>query len=96
MPLSGLYEINVPVLHFAGYVAELVANWFIGSGIPLSIIKRLLTEQDALRKKKEQMNMEVIEEEEETLMGVDEVPPPVEKPENELHNYREIFGMYMN
>lgn len=81
---------------FAGYVAELVANWFIGSGIPLSIIKRLLTQHDKQRKKKQQLDMEVVEAEEETQIVADESPPSEEESESELNNYNEIFGMYIS
>lgn len=42
-----------------GYVAELVANWFIGSGLPLTTIEKLLVQQDVFRKSKEREDMEV-------------------------------------
>lgn len=41
-----------------GFVAELVANWFIGSGLPLSTIEVLLKEQDKLIKTRELKSME--------------------------------------
>lgn len=77
---------------FAGYVAELVANWFIGSEIPLSILKKLLIQHDKQRKKKQQDEMEVIEAKEETEILLDEVPC---EEESELDNYHEISGMYV-
>lgn len=84
------------VILFAGYVAELVANWFIGSGIPLPVIKRLLTQHDRLRKKKQQIDMEVVEAEEMNQIEPEEAPPCEEEVESGLDNYNEIFGTYLD
>lgn len=43
----------------AGYVAEILANWFIASGLPLPTIVKLLGEQDKIRKRKALEAMEV-------------------------------------
>lgn len=103
LPSSGLVrqpklEVSVKMLldKGKGYVAELVANWFIGSGISLSVIKRLLTQHDKQRKKKQQLDMEVVEAEEETQIMPDEAPPSEEESESELYNYNEIFELLEN
>ncbi|XP_064085104.1 rab3 GTPase-activating protein non-catalytic subunit-like [Macrobrachium nipponense] len=35
-----------------GFVGELIANWFIGSGLPLDTVERLLRKQDKLRERR--------------------------------------------
>lgn len=82
----------IPCL-FAGYVGELVANWFIASGIPLSAIKKILTRQDEQRRKKQQVSMEVDEEEEQTQAVSDDVTTCEEKTDDAFSDYEEIFGM---
>ncbi|XP_069162048.1 rab3 GTPase-activating protein non-catalytic subunit isoform X2 [Procambarus clarkii] len=59
-----------------GYVAELVANWFIGSGLPLSAIEKVLKQQDEHRKIKE---MEAIEIDNDTeVLTEDKLKSPVD------------------
>ena len=77
---------------FTGYVAELVAKWFIGSGIPLSAIKKIVTRHDEQVRKKQQVYMEV-DEEEETLVLSEDATSHEEKIDDELCNHEEIFGM---
>lgn len=69
----------------------MVANWFIGSGIPLSVIKSLLTQHDKQTKKKQQEEMEVIEATEDTEILPDEAPC---EEESDLDSYKEISGVY--
>lgn len=76
-----------------GYVGELVANWFIASGIPLSAIKKILTRQDEQRRKKQQVSMEVDEEEEQTQAVSDDVTTCEEKTDDAFSDYEEIFEL---
>lgn len=47
------------LVFLAGYVAEILANWFIASGLPLPTIVKLLGEQDKIRKRKALEAMEI-------------------------------------
>lgn len=62
----------------------------------MSVIKRLVTQHDKQRQKKQQIDLEVVEAEEETQIVPDEAPSCEEESENELDNYKELYGMYMN
>ncbi|KAK7069681.1 hypothetical protein SK128_010832, partial [Halocaridina rubra] len=42
-----------------GYVGEVLAKWFIGSGLPLSAVENVLRKQDEFRKTREVESMEV-------------------------------------
>lgn len=74
-----------------GYVAELVANWFIGSGIPLSTIKRILTRHDEKTRKKHEIDAG--EDEEETNTVSDDETSREEKTDGELGDHEEIFNL---
>lgn len=52
------------MFYLAGYVAEILANWFIASGLSLPTIVKLLGEQDKIRKRKALEAMEVDNDEE--------------------------------
>uniref|UniRef100_A0A0P4VY21 Rab3GAP regulatory subunit C-terminal domain-containing protein n=1 Tax=Scylla olivacea TaxID=85551 RepID=A0A0P4VY21_SCYOL len=75
-----------------GYVAELVANWFIGSGIPLSTIKKILTRHDEQTRKKHQVDAE---DEEETKAVPDDETSCEEKTDGELGDHEEIFSKFV-
>lgn len=83
---------------FAGYVAELVANWFIGSGLPLPITEKLLRQQDEFRKLKELESMDVEDiadaETKETSKMETESEKITTSPEEEDSTYKEIQRMY--
>ncbi|KAG0711257.1 Rab3 GTPase-activating protein non-catalytic subunit [Chionoecetes opilio] len=76
-----------------GYVAELVANWFIASGIPLSSIKNILTRHDEQQMKKQQMDMEVDEVVEKVPGVSDDVTSCEDETEDELGSHTEIFDL---
>ncbi|KAK4305761.1 hypothetical protein Pmani_022352 [Petrolisthes manimaculis] len=108
MPISQLFSLKpkVPLLDVSvkvlldkgkGYVAEMLANWFISSELPLSTILRLLGEQDKIRKRKALEAMEIddgdtsVEE-----MNID-LPQPVAEEVEELPDlkYAEVNELLM-
>ncbi|XP_042225418.1 rab3 GTPase-activating protein non-catalytic subunit-like isoform X1 [Homarus americanus] len=74
-----------------GYVAELVANWFIGSGLSLSTVEKLLEQQDTYRKSKEREEAMDVDNGREILAGDDEkMTVDVEEPDEEDATSEEI------
>lgn len=82
----------------AGYVAEILANWFIASGLPLPTIVRLLGEQDKIRKRKALEAMEVDNDEAGVEENTSDSLQPVAEEVEELPDlkYADVNGRHQD